>query len=243
MDKNFSTIKNRVLHFIEEQGIVKEDFYRRTAIAPSNFKGKGGESELGGDKLVNILTSYPQIEPNWLMLGEGEMLKAGALRTVIVPGTGEAYNVRKLRSDGKKDVQLIPLYDVNATAGVTDLLSDTDRRHQVPIDYIKIPNMPRCDGALRITGDSMYPLLKSGDIVLFKELNDKSNIIWGEMYLAAVRHNGDEYFFSKYIQRSEREGYARFVSENRHHQPVEFPIDSIVAIALIKASIRFQSAF
>ena len=243
MDKNFSTIKGRVLYFIEEQGIVKEDFYRKTTIAPSNFKGKGVESELGGDKLVSILTSYPEIDPNWLMLGEGDMLKTGLSVPTIVSGSAEPRIVRKLRSDGNKEVQLIPLYDISATAGVTDLLSDTDRQRHIPIDYIKIPNMPRCDGALRITGDSMYPLLKSGDIVLFKEVHDKSNIIWGEMYLAAVKHNGDEFFFSKYIQKAEREGYARFVSENRHHQPVEFPIDSIVAIAIIKASIRFQSAF
>ncbi|GAA4462451.1 hypothetical protein GCM10023093_09080 [Nemorincola caseinilytica] len=137
----------------------------------------------------------------------------------------------------------VPLYDIDATAGVKQLLCDTVRQRHIPIELISLPDMPHCDGALRITGDSMYPLLKSGDLVLYKEIHDKSNIIWGEMYLAAIRHRGDEYFFAKYIQRSDREGYIRFVSENRHHQPVEFPTESIVAIALIKACIRFQSAF
>lgn len=198
-----------------------------------------------------VVENYPHYNAMWLLTGGGKMVirkesSATEYTSHYMAQREQPYgvkNVRKLKGDGKKDIQLIPLYEIKATAGVIDLLTDTQRQRQIPLDYIQIPNMPKCDGALPITGDSMYPLLKSGDIVLFKEVHDKSNIIWGEMYLAAIRHNGDEFFFSKYIQKSDREGYARFVSENRHHQPVEFPIDSIVALALIKASIRFQSAF
>lgn len=44
--------------------------------------------------------------------------------------------------------------------------------------------IPKCDGGLRIVGDSMYPLLKSGDIVFYKQVHDiMHSIIWGEMYL------------------------------------------------------------
>ena len=43
------------------------------------------------------------------------------------------------------------------------------------LDYISIPRLPKCDGAVYVTGDSMYPLLKSGDIVLYKEVSDIKN--------------------------------------------------------------------
>lgn len=111
----------------------------------------------------------------------------------------------------------------------------------VPLEYIQIPGLPKCDGAVRITGDSMYPLLKSGDTVLFKLLNDKRNIVWGEMYLLYISNEGDEFFFVKYVKQSEQPGYVRLESQNQHHQPVEFPIDSIQRIAIVKASVRLNA--
>jgi hypothetical protein len=246
MDKILSPIKQRTLQFIENQRIVKEIFFKKTGISASNFKGSGLKSELGGDKIVNILTAYPEINPEWLLMAKGSMISGQNFSDGIVSEPSHEYainSISKLKSDKRKQIQKIPLYSITATAGVYELLSEEQRSRHIPIDYISIPNMPQCDGAVPISGDSMYPLLKSGDIVLFKEVHDKQNIIWGEMYLASVAHNGDKFFFSKYIQKSDREGYARFVSENKHHQPIEFPIDSIQSIALIKASIRFQSSF
>lgn len=192
-----------------------------------------------------IVENYPHYNATWLLSGKGSMYNRSIdVGIISEPDTKYQVNtLRKLKSDRNSDHQRIPLYEITATAGVIDIISDQYRSKHIPIDYISIPNMPRCDGALPITGDSMYPLLKSGDIVLFKEVHDKTNIVWGEMYLCAVAHKGDEMFFAKYIQKADREGYARFVSENRHHQPIEFPIDSIKALALIKATIRFQSQF
>jgi phage repressor protein C with HTH and peptisase S24 domain len=142
--------------------------------------------------------------------------------------------------DRRLDIQDVPLYEhVSATAGVVELFGSMPRH--VAADYIRIPDLPKCDGAIKITGDSMYPLLKSGDMVLYKVLHDKGNIIWGEMYLVAVVHNGDEFVYVKYLHPGEVVGYVRFVSQNEHHKPVEFPMDSIVALALVKASVRFNS--
>lgn len=61
--------------------------------------------------------------------------------------------------------------------------------------------IPKCDGGLRIVGDSMYPLLKSGDIVFYKQVHDiMHSIIWGEMYLISFDIDGDEYVSVKYLQ-------------------------------------------
>lgn len=74
MDKILSPLKNRVLQYIDNQGLTKKSFFDKTGISASNFKGKGAKSELGGDKIVTILTVYKNINPYWLLLGEGSML-------------------------------------------------------------------------------------------------------------------------------------------------------------------------
>ena len=63
----------------------------------------------------------------------------------------------------------------------------------------------------------MYPLLKSGDIVLYKQLRDINDIFWGDMYLLSIDIDGEEYVTVKYIQKSDRAGYVKLVSQNQHH--------------------------
>lgn len=73
--ENILTIKERILSFLEVSGIKKVDFFEATGIQSSNFKGKNMSSQPGGDMLVKVLTLYPEISAEWLMRGEGGMLK------------------------------------------------------------------------------------------------------------------------------------------------------------------------
>lgn len=78
MDKIFSPIKERCYAYIDFKGISKEIFFSKTEISPSNFKGNGAKSELGGDKIVKILSIFPDINPQWLLTGVGNMLQKEA---------------------------------------------------------------------------------------------------------------------------------------------------------------------
>lgn len=67
------TIKERFLFFAETQGISKVDFYKKIGVAASNFKGIGMKSDIGSDKIVNFLSSYPEVSAEWLLMGKGNM--------------------------------------------------------------------------------------------------------------------------------------------------------------------------
>lgn len=145
-----------------------------------------------------------------------------------------------LRTDRTIDMQSVPLYELDATAGLVALFADQTRR--APICHIQIPDLPPCDGAVYVRGDSMYPLLKSGDIVLYKEIpNGSQGILWGEMYLLSFTIEGESYITIKYIQKADDDRFVRLVSHNPHHSPKDIPADSIQALALVKASIRFNT--
>ena len=133
------------------------------------------------------------------------------------------------------DDRSVPLYDITAAANLKTLLAN---KQQHVVGKIQIPNIPVCDGALYISGDSMYPILKSGDVVGFKEISNFSNVIYGEMYLVSFCTDGDEYLSVKYINRSEVEGCIKLVSYNPHHEPMDIPLTSIQAMAIVKFSIR-----
>ena len=154
-----------------------------------------------------------------------------------IPAIKEQFSLRTDRTIG---MQSVPLYELDATAGLVALFDGTTR--QVPVSHLQIPDLPPCDGALYVRGDSMYPLLKSGDIILYKEIpHATSSILWGEMYLLSFTLDGEDYITIKYIQKADDDRFVRLVSHNPHHSPKDIPADSIQALALVKASVRFNT--
>ena len=144
------------------------------------------------------------------------------------------------RTDNSLPLQSVPLYSIEGTAGLVPLFSD--QAQLKPVNFIHIPNLPKCDGAIYIVGDSMYPLLKSGDIVLYKQLNDINDIFWGDMYLLSIDIDGEEYVTVKIPSRNPNvPDCVRLVSQNPHHADKEIEVARIRAIALVKASIRMNS--
>ncbi len=221
----------RLRQFVEYKGISKYQFYKATGLANGYLDRDGS---VGSDKCEKILSHYPELSLEWLVLGVGDMLRD--IETSI-PAIQEQF---PLRTDHTIGLQSIPLYELDATAGLVSLF-DTKSR-QVPISHLQIPDLPPCDGALYVRGDSMYPLLKSGDIVLYKEIpNGVQSILWGEMYLLSFTLDGEDYITIKYIQKGDDERTVRLVSHNPHHSPKDIPADSIRALALVKASVRFNT--
>lgn len=221
---------DRMREYLDYKGITKYKFCNDLGF--SN-KFLDNSSNMGTDKACKILHHYPEINSEWLLTGNGPMIKEDNTSVMIM-------NTDRRTVDSIHMNQEIPLYDLEAVAGLRELFNSGEP--QRVLDTIKIPNLPKCDGAISVTGDSMYPLLKSGDIVLYKE-TEFENIFFGEMYLLSVKLNEwEEYITVKYVQKSEQGAeYVKLVSQNSHHQPKDIHISKISALALIKASIRINT--
>ena len=134
----------------------------------------------------------------------------------------------------------VPLYEIEQGKGLVGLFDDPFR--QTPVSYLSIPDLPLCDGALYVRGDSMYPLINSGDIVLYKKVGDVSNIVWGEVYLVSFSLDGDEYVVVKYVDRADGDpDSVMLAGYGSRHSGMKIPLDSIRALGIVKASVRFNS--
>lgn len=235
MDKKISYIKERVLQIAQNKGVSYDKFCKDIGMTYGSFKGSQKKTTINSDALDKILSINNEVSPDWLLTGKGSMYRNS------LDILNENTATYKLRTDKNLENQSVPYYNLQATASLVGLFQN--QSDETPIDYISIPNLPKCDGALPITGDSMYPLLKSGDIVMFKKMeNNMDDILFGEMYLISFNLSGDEFVTVKWIQKSNSsENYIKLVSENKHHQPKEIHIKKIRALALIKASIRINA--
>ena len=210
-------------------GLTQEQLAQRLGVGKTALSMiETGKARLS-TRNKNILIQDLNVNPNWLETGKGEIFNADPALTSSFGRTSEMA----------MPLQSVPLYSIEATAGLVPLFEQQEQHS--PINYIHIPNLPKCDGAIYVVGDSMYPLLKSGDIVLYKQLHDLQDIFWGDMYLLSIDLDGEEYVTVKYVQRSDKEGYIRLVSQNQHHADKDIEITRVRAIALVKARNRMNS--
>lgn len=184
------------------------------------------DTDIQAKWLTKIVENYPLYSAEWLLSGEGEMIKG-------------KINSFEFKSEEGKSFRSVPVYDTFATAGFMAVYNNSPLEVS---DYLSIPNLPPVDGALYARGDSMSPLISSGDIVIFKVVErNPDNILWGHIYIITYFIEGDEFTVLKYLKRSQKAGYIRLESYNPRFDPQEIPSDSIVGLALVKASITFHT--
>lgn len=190
-----------------------------------------GNYDLGKQAVRKILSFYQDLDEVWLITGKGSMIQENK--------TVSPANTFPLKTDRQVEIQEVPLFDLAATAGLVAIFNDMSPD---PVDHLRVPNLPPVDGAVYVKGDSMAPLLKSGDIIIYKKVELSPDLIlWGQIYLLSYNIGGDTFTVVKYIKRAQKEGYVQLVSANGFYDPADIPASSITALALVKASITFHT--
>lgn len=231
-----SQIRQRIRQILTERNAS----INRVAAGDSSLQRKLNRQitedvSLSVDTIIALQRALPGLNAQWLITGEGEPFpeNSGDSRK-----TTESDPLRVRLTDAES---VVPVYSVEASANLNTL--NLSSREPDIIGRIAVPNMPRCDGATYVRGDSMYPLLQSGDIIGFKVMpTSVDSIFFGEIYLVTLDVEGDRYLTVKYIYRSELgPEYVKLVSANPDHQPKEIHLSAIRSLALVKFTIRFNS--
>lgn len=164
------------------------------------------------DRVVEIIANfYSDLNKNWLLYGEGEMLNTP--------------------SSGRK----IPLYnDVATIGGNNEQVANVDDAAR-PTEWIDAGDwFPSATSAIHHYGDSMveYP---SGCILALKRVNDPRLLINGENYVIET----DEFRITKQLQ--DDGDFIMAYSSNREtypdgrliHSPIRIPKDAIRHLDLV----------
>lgn len=215
-----------------QKGLTKINLADALHIKPSKFSEILNGRMLAGTDIMWALTEKYNISAEWLLTGVGAMLKS-------IEKPNEITNDFSLRTDKHIEIQDIPLYNFDAAAGLVTIFN----QHQIePDNYIRIPDIPPVDGAIYVKGESMSPLIKNGDVVMFKKKEvNIDNILWGEIYILSFMNDGDSYTAVKYLRQSDRPDCIRLESFNPDFPPKDIPMSSITALAIVKASLTFHT--
>jgi transcriptional regulator len=230
-------VLDRIKEYIDYKGISTAAFERSIGMSNASFgkslKNRGG---IGSDKIERILLVYPELSAEWLFTGNGEMLKPdyGQPNMEITP-INQSKSIEK-----KEETQTINLYDFRVSAGLKTILENS---RAYITDTIRISNLPKCDGGIYAVGNSMYPLLRPGDIILYKIMPlNMQNLMYGQIYIISYEIEGDDFIVIKYIRKSNQgEPFISLESENPEHAPMEINFQHVSALALVRANIHINA--
>lgn len=84
------SIKDRIIKFIRYRGLRVKQFENICGLSNGyiNSMRKG----FGREKLENVLSMFPELNRDWIVYGEGEMIKPNTQSHTIISGTGNINN-------------------------------------------------------------------------------------------------------------------------------------------------------
>ena len=205
-----STVKERLLQFLKEEGISSSEFSRKMGLSPTYIASM--RKAMPVEKVEKLTEIFPQINRDWLLYGEGEMYRDLG---------SDKINPHRL------DRNLIPLVPLQARAGSLDIYVNGVLEEDCNRIYSPVRG---ADLAIRVMGDSMEPNIHNGTILIVQKINEKAFIPWGSP-LVLDTQNGS---LVKLLYPSEKgEDYLECRSYNPAYPPYQIPTDSIIGISRI----------
>lgn len=173
------------------------------------------------------------INPSWLLTGQGDMLVKNDVQQNIESKREAIPAMEEIPSD----IAPIPLVTERAAAGFGNdcfSIQESDVK-----DYYIIPKFRfnHVDFMIEVSGISMYPHFKSGDVIACTILRDAKYIQWNRCHVIATRDQG---ILVKRIMPSEKEGCFKIVSENKDFPPFDLPKEDITGLALVVGCVSLE---
>ena len=169
-----------------------------------------------------ISEKYPVLNAAWLKTGVGEMLisEERKSKTIEIPDSSIVANQRKGAL----------IYDIDATCGLNG--RDIEFTDEKVIGSIDAPEINPDSKIIFATGDSMQPLIASGDRVVIRKIESWDFFNYGQVYLIIT----NEYRLIKRVRRHPKDSDNLILlrSENPDYDDIDLPKREIIHLFIVE---------
>lgn len=201
------TVKERLITFIESQKISVNSFERSAGLSVGYLRQL--RKEPSREKIKSIITAYPELNEQWLLTGEGEMLN----EDIIIPSNDDK---------AERASYLVPLINIDSVGGIHSR-NQLTAGEQYLVARIPFPDAREGDYAIKQSGDSMSPTIPPGSIIQIRKVEDWQDYIgYGNVYVLWLK---DDRRITKIIRRYDEDprNYVLCCSYNPEHDDEELP--------------------
>lgn len=242
-----SDFKGDSIYKISKEIDVSNGYFAKT-------KAKNGS--VGSEIIEKIVSYYPDLNVEWLITGNGEMIKTKSLKNVLKknediyedinedkPNVKKTYAIELAEKPTNTGIEAnnlgnagIPLIPIDAMAGFGT--GAVQVMHYDTSKYI-VPEFSELnvDFMIRVKGSSMVPKYNSGDLVACKKLVITDIFFqWNKVYVLDTEQGA----LIKRVKKGSRDNYILLISDNQNYDPFELHLSKIFAVALVVGVIRLE---
>ena len=205
----------RIKYLMKEMGVRQVQFAQRIGVDTSNLsKYLNGHMPLS-DSLLNRIVVNLGVNKQWLL--DGTDLPFAKTSGAV------SSDVQDEAAAGT------PVYDVDATAGMTSGRNELFASENI-VGWVNLPNMSRDCRIVRVSGDSMAPVIMDGDFIAVREMSNPDQIYWGQIYVVQL----DDFRLVKYVRRHSDPNMVVLRSENPNYDDMDVRRSDIHGMLLVQ---------
>lgn len=225
-NRSMENIAARIRELIKDMGISQNEFADRIKTDRSNFSkllnGKLKISRVLTNKIVVDLS----VSKEWLLEGRGEKYKSMYNSGAVI-----------ISRDSLKDGAAIgaKVYDIDVTAEQAE--RDLSFTNEYIIGSINVPFINHDSNIVKVSGDSMSPIIANGDMIAIREVHNFNLIFWGQIYVVIL----EDYRMVKFVRKHKNPDMVILRSANHNYDDIEISRTEIRSLFVVENIIRFDS--
>lgn len=209
------SINARIQAIIDQQySTNKRAFANAVGVVPTVVQNIVGKRQgKPSYDVIEKICANANISPEWLLTGNGPMLKPLSEDSPANPEPIVSY-----------DPNIgVPYFDVDFTAGFNLIFND---QTVIPTANIVVYGFERASVWCNVTGDSMYPKICHGDMIALRECRP-DDVLYGEIYAVVL----DNIRTVKILRKAKDPTMLRFIPINTEkYDEQEFERSRIIRI-------------
>lgn len=234
------TVKERLVMFIKNRGLSQKRF--EAMVGLSNGYVNNISKGLGASKMAEISLHFPELNQQWLLTGEGEMLNsddeiAKQYTKMCITQMADDTAISKMGNDCEEAevMESFPILpevvaesrDTNIEAYIEENSSELERVNPSSL-------LSASHAAERILRTSMLPTFQPEDIVFVRFLPDRMKLCDGDIYYLNCKNRPTMIRRIKF----EPENRLRLVAQNPQYGDVIISREDIINVGTIVGMLR-----
>ena len=175
-----------------------------------------------------ILSTFKRVNKVWLLTGDGKMFNDPELISFDNHPFTPNEHLQNNTGTG------VPYYDIDVTASLTESFSDVKEEPEFYVDFRPFND---CTAYLPVFGDSMYPLITSGEIVALKKVINPEYIQYGEPHLIITNAEANNMRTLKIIRKHLKDDMIILKPVNPLFDEMTIPRKTILSLYIVKGKI------
>lgn len=227
-------LSSRIKEFIHYKGVSIRSFEENIGCSIGVInRCVTKNTDLTVANLMKIINKYPELNSEWILTGEGNMLKDEIIHRESDLITSKEFepSLDNENFNQKVGIPLVPLYAMaGAFTGEIGIMNNE-------CECYSVPGLNNADYLIQVKGNSMLPTYNSGDIVACRRINMQDAFFqWNRVYILDT----DQGPIMKRIKPGSDKEHITIVSDNPEFEPFELHLSKIYHIALVLGCIKLE---